>query len=118
MEQIFERVRKGRCDKLTRFEEFNNMSLDELAEWIDKNGTWDDSPWNKWWDEKYCNQCESVIGTVCDIFGRKCECAWCEVEHKCRYFPDMDDVPSCKDIIKMWLESEVEVKNETSSKNF
>ena len=99
---------------MNNFEKLQSMSVEQFAEWLDENGMWDTSPWSKWFDSEYCQQCESIIGTICDDFGddRKCEFAYCEVEHKCRFFQNMEDVPDCKDIIKMWLESEVEENEE------
>lgn len=93
---------------MNNFDKLKSFDIDQLAEWLDANGMWDNSPWSKHFDSQYCQKCESVIGTVCDDFGddRKCEFAYCEVEHKCRYFADLEDVPECKEIIKMWLESE------------
>ena len=38
----------------------------------------------------------------------KFPCYWCELENKCKYFLDLDEVPDNKMIIKMWLKLEVE----------
>ena len=92
---------------VNNLKKLQSMSIEELAEWLDANGMWDSSPWSKWFDSTYCQQCESVKAYVPD-WDRECEFAWCELEHKCRYFPDMDDVLDCKDIIKLWLESEAD----------
>ena len=40
------------------------------------------------------------------------ECAYCELADesgikRCRFFPELDDVPDNRGMIKMWLESEV-----------
>jgi hypothetical protein len=92
---------------MNNFEKLKAMSVEELAEWLDANGMWDNSPWSKWFNSQYCHNCESIKATVKDDFGkRECKFAYCEVEHKCRYFKDMEDVPDCKEILKMWLESE------------
>ena len=94
---------------MTNFEKLQSLDIEQFAEWLDKNGMWDNSPWSKWFDLKYCQQCESVKATVKDYFGtRECDFAWCELEHKCRYFADNEEIPDCKEIIKMWLEAEVE----------
>lgn len=93
----------------TNFEKIKEMDIDQFTRWLDKYGQWDNSPWSKWFDSTYCRQRESVEATVEDDFGkREFDFAWCELEHKCRYFADREDVPDCKEIIKMWLESEVE----------
>lgn len=92
---------------ITHFEEIKTMDIDELSKWIDENGQFDGSPWMKWWNSTYCHNCESVMAFV-PYLNRKRECAWCELNGKCKFFPEMDRVPSCKDIVKIWLESEVE----------
>ena len=90
---------------MTIFEKIKAMNIDELAEWIDKNGDYNESPWINWWNDTYCKRCESEF-VYSKHFGRDVECAWCEVNEKCRFFQEIDEVPNCKQIIKMWLESE------------
>lgn len=92
---------------MTRFEELKNMNIEALVEWLDEHGTYEGASWQRWFDESYCQKCETVIASVPYLNGEH-ECTWCEVNGKCRYFQDMSGVPSCKDIVKMWLESEVE----------
>ena len=101
---------------MTLFDKFKSMTIDELAEFIDEYGMYDNTPWMNWWDKNYCDKCESIkldydetqkILNIVPFFKEaKIECAYCEVYNKCRYFLDNDDVPSTKDIIKMWLEAE------------
>lgn len=93
---------------MTRFEKMKLMNIDEISIWLDKYGQFDTSPWIQWWDQCYCDKCESIIGRLPDFGNKECEFSWCEVEHKCKYFPDMSEVPENRDIIKMWLESEDE----------
>ena len=110
-------VEKGTVKKTTVFKQIKAMSIDEFAEWLDKNGQFDGSPWMQWWDENYCNKCEPIKCKYADaenklgfepFYNRDIECSYCELEHKCRYFTEMSDVPSSKEIIKMWLESEID----------
>lgn len=87
---------------------FNNikaMDIDGFAEWLD-NLVYDDSPWLNWFNEKYCHNCEPVIGEE-NWLGKPMEFSWCEINKRCKYFQDMDDIPSCVEMAKMWLESEV-----------
>ena len=84
------------------------QSLDEFAEWLDKYCAFDGSPWLQWWDEMYCNKCPAEIGKYEDS-NIEMKFSWCELHDKCRFFLSMNDVPSSKQIIKMWLESEIEV---------
>lgn len=102
---------------MTQFENFQSMNIDQFAEWIDKYGAFDDSPWMTWWDENYCSKCESIECHYTDakeklgfepFYERSIECAYCELNDKCRFFPELDKEPEPKDIVKMWLESEVE----------
>lgn len=94
---------------MNNFERLESMSVDEFAEWLDKNGMWDNSPWSKWFDSTYCQNCED-IKKECESNGLYAEMrfAWCEVHNRCKFFPDRDEVPDSKEIVKMWLESEVE----------
>ena len=88
------------------FDNIKNKSIDEFAEWLDTHGQFDGSPWMEWFDENYCQKCECENVYV-EAFNRKCECAWCELHNKCRFFPNMNNVLDSKQIVKMWLESEV-----------
>lgn len=91
---------------MNRFEKIKLKDIDELVEWIDENETSDCPAWLRWWDDNYCLKCQSEIAYV-EAFGRECECAWCELNCNCRFFPKLDDVPDNKQIIKMWLEQEI-----------
>lgn len=102
---------------MTNFEKLQSMSVDELAKWLDQNGIIDNSPWMEHFNSKYCNNCESVMCKYEDaekvvgfkpFYDDEIECAYCEIYQKCRYFQDMDDVPDGKEIVKLWLESEVQ----------
>lgn len=90
------------------------INKDEFAEWLNEHVI--EGPWMDWWDEQYCNKCEPVECSYVDcekqlgitpIHKRTIQCAWCELEHKCKYFPDKEDVPSNIDIINMWLKSKI-----------
>ena len=85
---------------MTVFESLNNKSIDEVAEWLDTHMVFDDAPWLRWWDNNYCKECmmeAKESGTV-----------WCELNGNCKFFKDQKEIPSMKEIIKMWLESEAE----------
>ena len=92
---------------MTRIEELKNMNADAIAAWMDKFVRVDDSPYMKWFDETYCKRCEPIM---CCYPGSEFEfpCAWCELENKCKFFPDMSKAPGVKEIIKMWLELEID----------
>ena len=92
---------------MKQFEKFKNMDINQLSEWIDEYGQFDSSPWMSWFDQKYCKNCEDIM---CKYEDGESEfpCSYCEVYDICKFFPDLDEVPDNKMIIKMWLESEVE----------
>lgn len=92
---------------MTNFLNLQTMSVTELAEWLNENGLWDNSPWMLWFDKTYCQRCDSVKGFMPEL-NKECECAYCEAYANCRFFTNMDHVPDCKEIIMMWLKAEVE----------
>ena len=91
---------------MINYDRFKNMSINELSEWLDKHGDFDSSPWMTWFDHKYCKNCQDVM---CHYENSEYDfpCSWCELENKCKFFQELDEVPDNKMIIKMWLESEV-----------
>lgn len=92
---------------MTNFENIKAMSVEELASWLDKHGRFDNSPWIAWFDTLYCGNCEPIICHYPES-KREFSCSYCELEGQCKFFPDMDHVPDNEDIIKMWLQLEVE----------
>ena len=88
------------------FDSVKNKNIDEFADWIDKCFSFDGAPFWRYWDKKYCRKCEAV--TIIDDDGNEKDFSYCERRGRCRFFKEMDDIPSTKEIIKMWLESEVE----------
>lgn len=92
---------------MNNFERLRSMSVEELVTWLDANGMWDNSPWSLWFDQKYCKNCEDIMYKLPDDC-REFPCAYCEIYYNCRFFQDKEDVPDSKEIVKMWLESEVE----------
>ena len=92
---------------MTQFENFKSMTLEELADWLDQYGIFEGSPWMQWWAETFCDNCEPIEGTYPDS-NRTIEFSWCELEHKCRFFQNMDDAPNNKDIIRLWLKTTIQ----------
>ena len=90
---------------MNNFEKLQSMSVEELAKWLDKNVSYDDSPWSDWFDKKYCKNCEDVVCKSPDD-SRKYICAYCEIYDCCRFFSDLGDVPDSEETVKLWLEAE------------
>ena len=94
---------------MSNFEKLKSMSVEEFATWLDKHLAFDDAPQTLWFAETYCGKCDPVEGEWEGTYGtHKCKFAYCELNHKCRYFQDLPDVPDGVDVVKMWLESEAE----------
>lgn len=104
----------------TNFTRIISMDKEQLARFLDKNTKDDGTPWSKWFDKNYCKNCESIeidrdtaikeLG-IHSFYG-PVQCAYCELHHKCKFFPDMDDIPDSYDTILMWLEEEVDAGKE------
>ena len=93
--------------KHTVFDKFRQMSIDELTDYIDKYGAFDNAPWSWWFDEIYCQNCPDIMCKY-GSSNREFPCSYCELNGKCKFFPEYGEAPSNKEIIKMWLESESE----------
>ena len=90
------------------FDCFKEMNVDEFAEWLDEYAMFDNSPWIKWFDTNYCKKCKPIIVEDEDYFNGSMEYGWCELNDGCKFFKDEMEIPSTKDMAKMWLESEFE----------
>ena len=100
---------------MTNFEILKAKSIDELAEWLDENGQFDGAPWTEWFDVNYCKKCDPItckvkstsIGITPLFPEQEIDVSYCELEKKCKFFPDSEGIPDMKDIIKLWLKAEV-----------
>ena len=105
---------------MNNFEKLQSMSVDELAKWLDEYGQFDTAPWMTWWNDNYCEQCESITVKITEedklknhisCLRDEFECAYCEInDNKCKFFPEMEDMPDNVEIIKLWLEEEYTTK--------
>lgn len=91
---------------MTNFEKIKNMNIDELAAWLNKFIVCDDTPWISWFDNTYCKNCEPEMAQIVGE-DRWIHCGWCELNGKCKFFQELDDIPGGEDIVKMWLDKEV-----------
>lgn len=92
---------------MNNWTKLKNMSTEDLAEWLDQYGQFDNSPWMSWFDQKYCKNCEDIMCKYEDG-EREFPCSYCELNGNCKFVPDLDEEPDNKRIIKMWLETEIE----------
>ena len=93
---------------MTNFDKFKQMELKEFVEWLDEYGAFDGSPWMKWFDEKYCQNCDSIMTHPVGYPNTEIPCSYCELYGNCKFFPDKEDTPDNKEIIEMWLAEEGE----------
>lgn len=91
---------------MKRIDKFKSMNIYELINWLDEYVAFDTAPWMTWYDQTYCKECYAEI--IKDEKSlREHECAWCELHGKCKYFQYLEETPDAKQILKLWLESEV-----------
>ena len=108
---------------MTNFAKLKNMSVTELAEWLDEYGQFDGAPWNNWFNKSYCENCESIklnyedsknkLGIEPLSLDLTCECAYCECNDHCRFFPNIEGIPDNKEVIELWLIEEAQNDSET-----
>ena len=88
---------------MTVYEFFQTKSINEIAEWFSEHWPSDGAPWTMWFDETYCQNCESEIGYY---DNREMEFGYCELYGKCRFFNKHILYDSV--VVEMWLESEAD----------
>lgn len=91
---------------MTVFESIHSKNIDELVEWLDKNGAYNQSPWERWFNANYCRKCKPVVTQLPYLKGEHV-CNWCEANNGCVYFQDMKKIPNRRQVIRLWLESEI-----------
>lgn len=84
---------------MTRFENFKNMNIDELAEWFDQHGDINNTC-DTWFEETYCQNCDRVTKDNNDY-------AYCELNDDCKMHPGHNVTKNNIYVIKMWLSEEV-----------
>ena len=86
---------------MTVFEKIKSMDISEFARWFEENCTHDNDPCVRWFDEAYCKKCEPIIED-------RMEWSYCELNDNCKFFKDVDYIPSQGETIEIWLNSEAE----------
>lgn len=92
---------------MTNLENIRKMSAEALAQYLGALGSLETSPWMVWWNKRYCNECESVK-TYVPYLDKEADCAFCELENQCRFFPELSEGPDIDQIIVLWLKAEKE----------
>lgn len=101
---------------MTNFEKLTiEMDIDDLTDFLNSIESIDNAPWNKWFNENYCNleKCPTIPCKYVDNEGT-CECSYCELNKKkngegqCCFFPNKEILGSGRDVVKLWLKSEAE----------
>jgi hypothetical protein len=103
---------------MTNFEQLQSMTVEELTMWLDEHGQFDGSPWTEWFGRNYCDKCESIkckyvdakekLGISSLSYSSEVECAYCELNDHCKFFPQIEGIPDNKEVIKMWLNKEAD----------
>lgn len=103
---------------MTNFEQLQSMTVEELATWLDEHGQFDSSPWMEWFSRVYCDKCESIKCKYVDAeeklgisplsYSGEVDCAYCELNDHCKFFPQVKGIPDNKDVIKLWFNEEVD----------
>lgn len=103
----------------TIYDYIKEMQVDKLAEYLEKLNWEDNAPWDKWFNEKYCDNCPVLSVPWAEYWEREpdeynkdetIECSYCEYKKRCKFFPDNSPygIPEEVDIIKLYLNSTVE----------
>lgn len=91
---------------MTNYEKLRSKSVSELAEWFAEQFEYEYTPWDRWFNENYCSDCEPVIARLFEDNSEH-ECSFCEVNgDTCRYFPSKDILLDLPLLIETWLKSE------------
>ena len=90
---------------MTNLTKLKSMTQEELVNWLDKYGDFDGSPWMKWFGKTYCDNCPGITCKVPAFDNKEVECSFCELNHKCKFFEELERELDTKDILKLWLES-------------
>lgn len=95
---------------MTRFDSFKNSGIKSLSQWVSDFVPYEGSPWEQWFDTNYCKKC-------CPITKGDNEFAYCEVNHKCFYFPQLEHNITNQEIIQKWLELDIDKQSNDKTEN-
>ena len=84
---------------MTVFEKIKSMDINEFARWFEENCIHDNDPCIRWFDKTFCENCEPIMKDGM-------EWGYCELNDNCKFFKDVDYIPSQRETIGIWLNSE------------
>ena len=86
--------------------------IDSLSDLLDRLTSGYECPWTSWFDNNYCKKCETLDGSYPETPNIRLKFAWCELNHKCKFFPELKRTPTERDVIKYWLVRETEDRDD------
>lgn len=91
---------------MTNLQWIRTCSAEQLGEWLDTvSERFDDVPWLKWWNTTYCENCPAVAARYSEE-QKYLDFAYCELNHHCKFFPEIADTPPTTFMLKLWLQQE------------
>ena len=89
---------------MNNFDMLKNMDIDEFVDWLSRYGNYEYNPWDEWFDITYCNNVKCPIEKAySEYFEKEKSYSWCELNNKCKFFPELEGLPGYKEVLKMWL---------------
>ena len=91
---------------MTILELLKTKNIDELISYFMQFNDYIETPWDTWFDHEYCSHCQpEMVHSV--EHERKIPVGYCELYGKCKFLQNLGKTPDSRQVIKMWLESEV-----------
>ena len=93
-----------------------DMTVQELAKFLDSVHDYDSSPWISYFQKEFCDKCEPIIATAPGSWSfepeKEYEFAPCELINEDGTHNNPCGYANCKtvELVKLWLNSEVENK--------
>lgn len=88
---------------MNNFQAIKNFSQEELSDFL-CGITCDNAPWDTWFNDKYCKNCQEI--RINQVGERERVFSYCEYSGVCRYFESLDEFPSSHFICSLWFKEE------------
>lgn len=90
----------------------NEMTVEELAQFLDSILAYDATPWSRYFQKEFCDKCEPILGTLPGSSDpeKEHEFAPCELKNEDGTHNNPCGYANCfpVELVKLWLNSEVE----------